>query len=81
MRPYRQRAHLPGRPHPASRCGLDGEGLHVFDGRSQHSLRLLDPMAHAGHTEAEGGRLTAPMPGKIAALVARARASRKARRC
>ncbi len=47
----------------------EGEGLHLFDGRSQHSLRLLDPMAHAGHAEAEGGRLTAPMPGKIVALL------------
>ncbi|MFJ3317768.1 acetyl/propionyl/methylcrotonyl-CoA carboxylase subunit alpha [Herbaspirillum huttiense] len=47
----------------------EGEELHLFDGRSQHSLRLLDPMAHAGHAEAEGGRLTAPMPGKIVALL------------
>ncbi|KAF1853686.1 hypothetical protein Lal_00006936 [Lupinus albus] len=47
----------------------EGEELHLFDGRNQHSLRLPDPMAHAGHTEAEGGRLTAPMPGKIVALL------------
>jgi len=47
----------------------EGEWLHLFDGRSQHSLRLPDPMAHAGHAEAEGGRLTAPMPGKIVALL------------
>ncbi|MCO4857921.1 acetyl/propionyl/methylcrotonyl-CoA carboxylase subunit alpha [Herbaspirillum sp. WGmk3] len=47
----------------------EGEELYLFDGRSQHCLRLLDPMAHAGHAEAEGGRLTAPMPGKIVALL------------
>jgi 3-methylcrotonyl-CoA carboxylase alpha subunit len=47
----------------------EGQWLHLFDGRSQHSLRYLDPMAHAGHAEAEGGRLTAPMPGKIVALL------------
>jgi 3-methylcrotonyl-CoA carboxylase alpha subunit len=27
-------------------------------------------MAHAGETEAEGGRLTAPMPGKVVAVLA-----------
>jgi 3-methylcrotonyl-CoA carboxylase alpha subunit len=29
-------------------------------------------MAHAGETEAEGGRLTAPMPGKVVAVLASA---------
>ncbi|MBB5389898.1 MULTISPECIES: acetyl/propionyl/methylcrotonyl-CoA carboxylase subunit alpha [unclassified Herbaspirillum] len=48
----------------------EGELLHVFDGRAQSSLRYADPMAHAGHSEAEGGRLTAPMPGKIVAILA-----------
>ena len=28
-----------------------------------------DPIAHAGEAEVEGGRLTAPMPGKIVALL------------
>jgi 3-methylcrotonyl-CoA carboxylase alpha subunit len=48
----------------------EGEWLHVFDGRAQRSLRHVDRMAHAGHSEAEGGRLTAPMPGKIVAVLA-----------
>ncbi|WP_050469626.1 acetyl-CoA carboxylase biotin carboxylase subunit [Herbaspirillum chlorophenolicum] len=48
----------------------EGELLHVFDGRMQYSLRYADPMAHAGHSETEGGRLTAPMPGKIVAILA-----------
>ncbi len=62
------RISLDGRTLQAD-VAWEGEGLHLFDGRSQHSLRLPDPMAHAGHTEAEGGRLTAPMPGKIVALL------------
>ncbi|MBO14269.1 MULTISPECIES: acetyl/propionyl/methylcrotonyl-CoA carboxylase subunit alpha [unclassified Herbaspirillum] len=62
------RISLDGRTLQAD-VAWEGEELHLFDGRSQHSLRLLDPMAHAGHTEAEGGRLTAPMPGKIVALL------------
>lgn len=62
------RISLDGRTLQAD-VAWEGEGLYLFDGRSQHSLRLPDPMAHAGHTEAEGGRLTAPMPGKIVALL------------
>ncbi|WP_420106042.1 acetyl/propionyl/methylcrotonyl-CoA carboxylase subunit alpha [Herbaspirillum huttiense] len=62
------RISLDGRTLQAD-VAWEGEELHLFDGRSQHSLRLPDPMAHAGHTEAEGGRLTAPMPGKIVALL------------
>nr|WP_198982059.1 acetyl/propionyl/methylcrotonyl-CoA carboxylase subunit alpha [Herbaspirillum sp. ASV7] len=53
----------------------EGEWLHVFGAQGQHSLRHLDPMAHAGHSEAEGGRLTAPMPGKIVALLVQKGAS------
>ncbi|WP_343743014.1 acetyl/propionyl/methylcrotonyl-CoA carboxylase subunit alpha [Herbaspirillum huttiense] len=62
------RISLDGRTLQAD-VAWEGEGLHLFDGRRQHSLRLPDPMAHAGHAEAEGGRLTAPMPGKIVALL------------
>jgi 3-methylcrotonyl-CoA carboxylase alpha subunit len=32
----------------------------------------IDPIAHAGEGAAEGGRLTAPMPGKVVAFLARA---------
>jgi 3-methylcrotonyl-CoA carboxylase alpha subunit len=46
-----------------------GEQFHVFYGGSQHTLGYVDPLLHAGDTEAEGGRLTAPMPGKIVALL------------
>ena len=41
-------------------------------------LSYNDPMAHAGEAEAEGGRLTAPMPGKVVAvLVAKAQEVKK----
>ncbi|SFM34950.1 acetyl/propionyl/methylcrotonyl-CoA carboxylase subunit alpha [Rugamonas rubra] len=48
----------------------DGELLHVFTGGAHYPLVYHDPMAHAGETEAEGGRLTAPMPGKVVAVLA-----------
>ncbi len=48
----------------------DGEVLHVFSGGAHHALRHQDPLAHAGEAEAEGGRLTAPMPGKVVAVLA-----------
>jgi 3-methylcrotonyl-CoA carboxylase alpha subunit len=43
--------------------------FHVFSGGRHHVLVYADPMAHAGVTEAERGRLTAPMPGKIVAVL------------
>lgn len=48
------------------RCGDD---LHVFHQGRQHILHWDDPLAHADQSEAEGGRLTAPMPGRIVALL------------
>ena len=47
----------------------DGESLHVFSQGLHSILEYADPMAHAGEAEAEGGRLTAPMPGKIVAVL------------
>jgi 3-methylcrotonyl-CoA carboxylase alpha subunit len=47
----------------------DGELLHVFTGGAHHTLHYADPMAHAGEHEAAGGRLTAPMPGKVVAVL------------
>ena len=45
------------------------EAFHVFTGGTHVVLNYNDPLAHAGEAEAEGGRLTAPMPGKIVALL------------
>ena len=47
----------------------DGEQFHVFTGGAHYTLHYNDPMAHAGEAEAEGGRLTAPMPGKVVAVL------------
>ena len=49
----------------------DGELFHVFTGGSHYALHYRDPLAHAGEAEAEGGRLTAPMPGKVVAVLAK----------
>jgi 3-methylcrotonyl-CoA carboxylase alpha subunit len=45
-----------------------GAVFHVFANGVHAALRYQDPMAHAGAEEAESGRLTAPMPGKIVAI-------------
>jgi 3-methylcrotonyl-CoA carboxylase alpha subunit len=47
----------------------DGDLMHVFTGGVHTTLTYADPLAHAGEAEAEGGRLTAPMPGKIVAVL------------
>jgi 3-methylcrotonyl-CoA carboxylase alpha subunit len=47
----------------------DGDMFHVFHAGEHVALNYQDPMAHAGEAEAEGGRLTAPMPGKIVAVL------------
>jgi len=48
----------------------EGELVHVFSGGLHHVLAWEDPLAHAGEHEAAGGRLTAPMPGKVVAVIA-----------
>jgi 3-methylcrotonyl-CoA carboxylase alpha subunit len=48
----------------------DGDAFHVFTGGRHFTLVYNDPMAHAGEAEAVGGRLTAPMPGKVVAVLA-----------
>ena len=42
-----------------------GETDHVFTDRGAASIVSLDLLAHAGEGASEGGRLTAPMPGKV----------------
>ena len=38
--------------------------------RACHALRQIDPIAHAADGASEGGRLTAPMPGKLISFLA-----------
>ena len=45
-----------------------GEIFHIFAAGKHVVLNYTDPMAHAGEGDADGGRLTAPMPGKIVAI-------------
>ncbi|HWP18988.1 MAG TPA: acetyl/propionyl/methylcrotonyl-CoA carboxylase subunit alpha [Burkholderiaceae bacterium] len=45
-----------------------GESFAVFTPQGSASLQWIDPIAHAGESGGEGGRLTAPMPGKLVAL-------------
>ena len=72
--------HLAGERHDVSignrRATLAvyarGERVAVFAPGGALVLQHIDPIAHAGEGAAEGGRLTAPMPGKVIAFMARA---------
>jgi 3-methylcrotonyl-CoA carboxylase alpha subunit len=48
---------------------MQGETLHVFVDGSHEMFTLNDPLAHAGQDASEGGKLTAPMPGRIVAVL------------
>lgn len=48
-----------------------GERYAVFGEHASLQLLEIDPIAHAGEGGAEGGRLTAPMPGKLVAFHAK----------
>ncbi len=49
-----------------------GEALQVFAPQGATRIEVVDPLAHAGETAAEGGRLTAPMPGKVLSFAVKA---------
>ena len=49
-----------------------GEARHIFTPRGAAVLQLQDPLAHAGEGHSEGGRLTAPMPGKVVSFAVKA---------
>ena len=51
---------------------LQGERFHVFAAQGSAVLVRPDPLAHAGDHAGEAGRLTAPMPGKLIAFLAKA---------
>jgi 3-methylcrotonyl-CoA carboxylase alpha subunit len=51
---------------------VHGEQVAVFTSRGASTLIELDALAHAGETAAEGGRLTAPMPGKVVSFAVKA---------
>ena len=49
-----------------------GEQVAIFTDRGASSITELDALAHAGEVAAEGGRLTAPMPGKVVSFAVKA---------
>jgi 3-methylcrotonyl-CoA carboxylase alpha subunit len=50
----------------------EGDVLHVFADGRHHALSWADPLAHTVAEEAAHGRLNAPMPGKVIAVMASA---------
>jgi 3-methylcrotonyl-CoA carboxylase alpha subunit len=51
---------------------LDRETLHLFTQDGPQSLGYAPALAHAGEDAQDGGSLTAPMPGKVIALLCEA---------
>ncbi|MET3497702.1 acetyl/propionyl/methylcrotonyl-CoA carboxylase subunit alpha [Variovorax boronicumulans] len=51
---------------------LDGATAHVFAAKGATKITAIDRLAHAGDAQAEGGRLTAPMPGKVVSFAVKA---------
>ncbi len=49
-----------------------GEVAHVFGTRGAAPITAVDVLSHAGETSADGGRLTAPMPGKVVSFAVKA---------
>ena len=49
-----------------------GEVAHVFGTRGAAQITELDVLSHAGEGTGEGGRLTAPMPGKVVSFAVKA---------
>ena len=47
-----------------------GADITVFHQNGSHRLTLIEPLAGAGDAEAPGGKLIAPMPGRIIAVLA-----------
>jgi 3-methylcrotonyl-CoA carboxylase alpha subunit len=45
---------------------------HVFAAQGATQIIAIDALAHAGDGQLEGGRLTAPMPGKVVSFAVKA---------
>ncbi|WP_137917338.1 acetyl/propionyl/methylcrotonyl-CoA carboxylase subunit alpha [Hydrogenophaga sp. 2FB] len=48
------------------------ENVHIFCALGATQIVEIDALAHAGETAHEGGRLTAPMPGKVVSFAVKA---------
>jgi len=49
-----------------------GEVAHIFTAKGATQIIAIDLLLHAGEAPAEGGRLTAPMPGKVVSFAVQA---------
>ena len=54
------------------RADMVGETAHVFAGHGATQITLRDALMHAGEHQEVGGRLTAPMPGKVVSFAVKA---------
>ncbi|EDT00796.1 biotin/lipoyl attachment domain-containing protein [Burkholderia ambifaria IOP40-10] len=53
----------------SGRVYADGDSFHVFTQGVAETFEWRNVLAHAGDAEHGGGRLTAPMPGKVIAVL------------
>ncbi len=65
----RLEARIDGATHEVLACHVDA-AWHLFDHGARHSLSLEDPLAAASGSGAHAGKLEAPMPGRVIALLA-----------
>lgn len=49
-----------------------GLEIHIFKAQAATKIIAIDVFAHAGDVQVEGGRLTAPMPGKVVSFAVKA---------
>ena len=49
-----------------------GDWVHIHCPHGATQILAIDLLAHAGDAQAEGGRLTAPMPGKLVSFSVKA---------
>jgi 3-methylcrotonyl-CoA carboxylase alpha subunit len=61
-----------GDQRTAAHVYQNGDVAHVFTAQGATQIIAIDPLAHAGEVQAEGGRLTAPMPGKVVSFSVKA---------
>ncbi len=55
-----------------ARVYANGETDHVFTPQGATQILAIDLLAHAGEGQADAGRLTAPMPGKVVSFAVKA---------
>ena len=51
---------------------VNGVVAQIFTARGATQIIAIDALAHAGDAQSEGGRLTAPMPGKVVSFAVKA---------